>query len=302
MAWVIINEELDNPRFWQRYVSFVDAEGKPSDFEGYKAFLENYRPEKVAEICRVPVEQIYSAARAFAESSATMSLWCMGINQRVQGVFANNLIHNLHLLTGQICRPGATPFSLTGQPNACGGVRDTGALSHLLPAGRAIPNPKHRAEMEKLWGLPEGRISPNPGYHTVALFEALGRGDVKCMLVWQGGDFWLLLGTVAVPLAALALELVAGKRLWCRFVCPQSVLLGAAAKCLPVKAPGLRIGWQAANCTCKGKAPCQQTCSLELNPRRKGGPERRDCTHCGDCVNTCASYGKALEWRGMGQR
>ncbi|MBT9750109.1 nitrate reductase [Desulfovibrio desulfuricans] len=185
MAWVIINEELDNPRFWQRYVSFVDAEGKPSDFEGYKAFLENYRPEKVAEICRVPVEQIYSAARAFAESSATMSLWCMGINQRVQGVFANNLIHNLHLLTGQICRPGATPFSLTGQPNACGGVRDTGALSHLLPAGRAIPNPKHRAEMEKLWGLPEGRISPNPGYHTVALFEALGRGDVKCMVICE---------------------------------------------------------------------------------------------------------------------
>lgn len=85
MAWVIINEELDNPRFWQRYVNFMDAEGKPSDFEGYKAFLENYRPEKVAEICRVPVEQIYGAARAFAESAATMSLWCMGINQRVQG-------------------------------------------------------------------------------------------------------------------------------------------------------------------------------------------------------------------------
>ncbi|MBQ8664427.1 MAG: molybdopterin-dependent oxidoreductase, partial [Mailhella sp.] len=125
------------------------------------------------------------AAHAFAESSATMSLWCMGINQRVQGVHANNLIHNLHLLTGQICRPGATSFSLTGQPNACGGVRDGGALAHLLPAGRLIANPKHRAEMEKLWGLPEGRIAPKPGYHTVALFEALGRGDVKCMIICE---------------------------------------------------------------------------------------------------------------------
>ena len=64
-------------------------------------------------------------------------------------------------------------------------MRDGGALSHLLPAGRAIPNAKHRAEMEKLWGLPEGRIAPEPGYHTVALFEALGRGDVKCMIICE---------------------------------------------------------------------------------------------------------------------
>lgn len=185
MAWVIVNEELDNPRFWQKYVNFVDSEGKPADFEAYKAFLEQYRPEKVAEICKIPARQIYDAARMFAESPASMSLWCMGINQRVQGVFANNLIHNLHLLTGQICRPGATPFSLTGQPNACGGVRDVGALAHLLPAGRAVANPKHREEMEKIWGVPAGRISAKPGPHTVALFEALGKGDVKCMIICE---------------------------------------------------------------------------------------------------------------------
>lgn len=185
MAWVIVNEELDNPRFWQRHVNFMSPDGKPATFEEYKAFLEDYRPEKVAQICRVPVEQIYEAARTFAESSATMSLWCMGINQRVQGVFANNLIHNLHLITGQICRPGATSFSLTGQPNACGGVRDTGSLAHLLPAGRTVANPKHREEMEKIWGLPEGRISPKVGPHTVALFEAVGRGDIKCVIICE---------------------------------------------------------------------------------------------------------------------
>ena len=58
----------------------------------------------------------------------------------------------------------------------------------------------------------------------------------------------------------------------------------------------LRINWRAEKCTCKGKAPCQQACSLDLNPRRKGGPERHDCTHCGDCVSTYAAYGKALGW------
>ena len=71
-----------------------------------------------------------------------MSLWTMGMNQRTQGVFLNSMLNALHLVTGQIGRPGATPFSLTGQPNACGGVRDTGALSHLLPGGRLVANPR----------------------------------------------------------------------------------------------------------------------------------------------------------------
>lgn len=185
MAWVIIYDEMDNPRFWNKYVTFMDPEGKPADFEAYKAFLEDYRPDKVAKLCGVPEKQIYKVARMFAEASATTTLWCMGINQRVQGVWANNCIHNLHLLTGHICRPGATSFSLTGQPNACGGVRDGGALSHLLPAGRSVTNPKHREEMEKLWGLAPGTISPKNGHHTVAMFEALGRGEIKAMLICE---------------------------------------------------------------------------------------------------------------------
>ena len=185
MAWVIIHDEMDNPRFWNKYVTFMGPDGKPADFETYKAFLEQYRPDKAAKICQVPEKQIYSAARMFAEARAATSLWCMGINQRVQGVWANNLIHNLHLLTGHICRPGATPFSLTGQPNACGGVRDGGALSHLLPAGRMVANPKHREQMEQLWGLAPGTISDKNGYHTVALFEALGKGDIKALIICE---------------------------------------------------------------------------------------------------------------------
>lgn len=185
MAWVIIHDELDNPRFWNKYATFMGPDGKPADFEAYKEFLEAYRPEKASVVCGVPEKQIYAAARMFAEAQASTSLWCMGVNQRVQGVWANNCIHNLHLLTGHICRRGATPFSLTGQPNACGGVRDGGALAHLLPAGRVVANPKHREEMEKLWGLEPGAISPNNGYHTVALFEALGKGDVKAMIICE---------------------------------------------------------------------------------------------------------------------
>lgn len=183
MAYVIIKEELDDYRFHSKYVNFMDNKGNKMTFEDYKIFLEDYTPEKAEKISGVPAATIEKIAKMFAESSATMSLWCMGINQRIRGVWANNLISNLHLLTGHIGKPGATPFSLTGQPNACGGVRDTGGLSHLLPAGRLIKKKAHRNEMEKLWGLPQDSLNPKPGLHTMAMWSALADGKLKAILL-----------------------------------------------------------------------------------------------------------------------
>ena len=185
MAHVIINEEMDDPRFHGKYTVFRQmVDGKPEErtFDEYRAFVAQYPPEKAAEITGVPAASIVAAAKLFASSSATMSLWCMGLNQRIQGVWANNLVHNLHLLTGKICKPGSTSFSLTGQPNACGGVRDTGSLAHLLPGGRNIANKAQRNEMEKIWDIPQDSIAPEPGLFTTAMFGALGDG-VKAMLV-----------------------------------------------------------------------------------------------------------------------
>jgi len=186
MAYVIVKEELDDNRFHSKYTVFKGMQdGKPVEksFDDYKAFLEDYTPEKVAPLTGLEPKQIIEAAHIFANSPTTMSMWCMGLNQRKWGVFANQLVHNLHLITGKIGRPGSTPFSLTGQPNACGGVRDTGTLSHLLPAGRLVAVPEHRAAVEKFWGVPEGTINPNPGLHAVAMFEALAAGKLKALLV-----------------------------------------------------------------------------------------------------------------------
>lgn len=182
MAHVIVEDQLTKNDFIDTHCRFVGSDG-PSDLAGFKIFLQDYAPEKVATEMGISPAQIREIAYLFAQSEATMSLWTMGINQRTQGVFLNNALHNLHLLTGQICRPGATPLSLTGQGNACGGVRDTGTLSHLLPAGRLIKNPKHRAEVEKLWGIPPGTISPKPGHHAMELFKAMGDGRVGAVLI-----------------------------------------------------------------------------------------------------------------------
>ncbi|HID08797.1 TPA: nitrate reductase, partial [Candidatus Micrarchaeota archaeon] len=162
--------------------------GKPPrdvSFEEYKEFLKSYTPERAAEICggNITPEKIRTAARWFAKSKATMSMWTMGINQRIRGVWANNLIHNLHLLTGQLCKPGADSFSLTGQPNACGGVREAGGLCHILPGHRPVKVAKLRHQVEDLWGVPRGRIPAKPGYHTVAMFRAINEGKIKALWV-----------------------------------------------------------------------------------------------------------------------
>lgn len=187
IAREIIKNGWHDKQFIDEHTRITDGE-KVYDFNHYVQFLEQFTPEAVEKITRCPAENIKKAAEWFAKHGPTMSLWCMGLNQRTRGVWANNLVHNLHLITGQIGYPGAEPFSLTGQPNACGGVRETGALSHLLPGTKPVADPKWRAHCEKEWGVPEGTIDPKPGFHTVKMFESLGAENdttkpIKAMLV-----------------------------------------------------------------------------------------------------------------------
>ena len=182
MANVICEEGLENQEFIQKHVRFSDG-NKDCDFAKFREFLKAYAPEKVEQELGVSSRDIRRVAFLFARSAATMSLWTMGVNQRTQGTFLNNMLNGLHLITGQFGRPGATPFSLTGQPNACGGVRDTGALAHALPNGRLVANPEHRAEMEKLWKVPAGTISPRVGLDALNLFRAMEQGSVKVALI-----------------------------------------------------------------------------------------------------------------------
>ena len=144
------------------------------DFQTYAQFLEQFTPEAVEKITRCPAANIREAARLFGTMGPSLSLWTMGLNQRTRGVWANNLIHNLHLITGNICKEGADSFSLTGQPNACGGVRETGSLCQLLPGTRPVANAAAREQVEKAWKIPAGKIDPKPGFHTMEMFEKLG--------------------------------------------------------------------------------------------------------------------------------
>lgn len=159
-------------------------EGRDSSQEELKEFLADYTPEKVAEITGVPAAQVEALAKLYGDPSrGTVSLWCMGVNQHTRGTWMNNLITNLHLATGKISRPGNNPLSLTGQPSACGTVREVGTLCNRLPSDMLVTNPEHRAKAEKIWGLDPGTIPEKPGYHAVDMFRALTRGDVKALWI-----------------------------------------------------------------------------------------------------------------------
>ena len=184
MAHVLLAEGMVDEPFVKAHLAFGEGKEANKTWEDYKAFLAAYPPARAAELSGARAEDIVTAARWFGEKGRTaMTMWCMGLNQRTKGVWANNLVHNLHLITGKIGLPGSTPLSLTGQPNACGGVRDGGALSHVLPYGRLIVNEKHRAEMERLWSVPPGTIRPENGKSTMELFQALEKGDLKVLYV-----------------------------------------------------------------------------------------------------------------------
>jgi nitrate reductase NapA len=175
----------------ERY-TFQD-EGRESSLAELESFVAEYTPERTAELTGVPAAQVRALARIYGERDrGTVSLWCMGVNQHTRGTWMNNLITDLHLLTGKIGRPGANPFSLTGQPSACGTAREVGTLSNRLPADMVVNNPEHRAKAEEIWGLPEGTVNPKPGYHTMDLFRAFVRGDVKVLWV-QTTNPWVSL-------------------------------------------------------------------------------------------------------------
>ncbi|HJW24108.1 MAG TPA: molybdopterin-dependent oxidoreductase [Rhodocyclaceae bacterium] len=148
-------------------------------FEALTDIVAAYPPAVAADICGLPAEDIVKAARCFGSAQAALSLYCQGLNQSIHGTHNNAALTHLHLATGQIGRPGAGPFSLTGQPNAMGG-REVGGLANLLSAHRDLANPDHRAEVARLWGLPD--VPARPGKTAMELFQALKTGEVKA--VW----------------------------------------------------------------------------------------------------------------------
>jgi len=174
---------------WEGWTNPAFIAAHTTGFEDLKATVRNYTPDAVAQTCGIRKEDLLEAARLFAGAhqggtpdhrTPTLSLYCQGLNQSSSGTAKNTALINLHLATGQIGKPGAGPFSLTGQPNAMGG-REVGGLANLLSAHRDLADPLHRAEVAALWGVPS--IPETPGKTAVEMFQAAADGEIKALWI-----------------------------------------------------------------------------------------------------------------------
>lgn len=186
--------------FVEKYCAFrgesdpPSLNGKAISFEDFKREIAEYTPAYVEQLSGVPARKIEELATLFGDRKLKItSLWCMGVNQHTRGTAMNALIHGVHLLSGHFGTPGNAPTSLTGQPSACGTVREVGTLSHALPGGRVVANEKHRRQGEDLWRVPHGRINAKPGYHTVELWRNFSTPTEK------GGDIHTIWVQVTNP-------------------------------------------------------------------------------------------------------
>jgi nitrate reductase NapA len=212
-----------------------DAGGaKPMSFDEFARFVSSYDLESTAKLSGVPKNRLLALAELYADPKIkVMSFWTMGFNQHTRGVWCNNMVYNIHLLTGKISTPGNSPFSLTGQPSACGTAREVGTFSHRLPADMVVTNPKHRAHTEEIWHLPEGTIPGTPGYHAVLQNRMLRDGKLNAYWVmvnnnmqaaanltqegWPGyrnADNFVVVSDVYPTVTALAADLILPATMW----------------------------------------------------------------------------------------
>ncbi len=190
IAHLLIKNDIYDHEFVNSFCNFKapddtnpNLNGRSLQFDEYVALLEPYTPEYVEEVSGVPADQIRMLADLFGNRNLKItSLWCMGMNQHTRGTAINTMVHGIHLLSGHFGKPGDAPTSLTGQPSACGTVREVGTLAHALPGGRVVANEEHRQQSEEIWNVPPGRINPKPGFHTVQMWESF------CTPKAEGGE------------------------------------------------------------------------------------------------------------------
>jgi assimilatory nitrate reductase catalytic subunit len=172
IAHILVRYNLVNREYVERHTT---------GFDNLATHLDQYAPSRVAEITGLTEEQIFKTALLYGRAKSGFIGWTMGVNHSAKGTETVNAICNLALLTGHIGRPGAAPFSITGQCNAMG-TRETG-FTTSMPGYRQFDDPADRAELASLWKIDETRLPAKRGLAYPDIVESVVGGSIRALWV-----------------------------------------------------------------------------------------------------------------------
>jgi assimilatory nitrate reductase catalytic subunit len=172
IAHILIRHGLIDRAYIERHTS---------GFDELARFLESYSPDRVSEITGLSEELLYKTAFAYGRAKAGFIGWTMGVNHSTLGTVTVSALCNLALLTGNIGRAGAAPFSITGQCNAMG-TREAGFASSM-PGYRKFNHAEDRAELSALWGIDESRLPTKRGLAYPDIIEAAVGKKIRALWI-----------------------------------------------------------------------------------------------------------------------
>ncbi len=172
LAHILIENDLIDHAYIQQHTQ---------GFQELRVHLKTYTPEHVADLTGLSTELLYKTAWMVAQAKAACIAWTMGVNHSSKGTETVNAINNLALLTSNIGRAGASPFSITGQCNAMG-TRESGFTSSL-PGYRKFECAVDREELANLWGVNVARIPTARGLAYPDIIEATVRKEIRALWI-----------------------------------------------------------------------------------------------------------------------
>lgn len=156
---------------------------EPASWDDFVTFLADYTPGQVERLSGLPAPRLKWLASQYGDRSRkVMSFWGENANSGIRGTWLNNLLYNIHLLTGKVATPGNSPFCVTGLSGLASGIHDAGASPDGLPGGR-ISSAEDRGRAATIWGVPVGTIPTRPGHHPLGMFRALERRDLRFLWI-----------------------------------------------------------------------------------------------------------------------
>jgi formate dehydrogenase alpha subunit len=161
---------------WQDQ-AYIDE--RCENFEALKAKLEEYPPDKVAQITGVPAETLRQMAEIYATNKPAAIVYCMGITQHTTGVDNVKDLANLAMITGNVGVASGGVNPLRGQNNVQGAC-DMGGLPNVFTGYQPVADETANKKFSEAYGKP---LPNKPGLTILEMFNGIDEGKIKALYV-----------------------------------------------------------------------------------------------------------------------